>query len=102
MKNWQEHPYNWVIGSIDSNGAIHAEALVELKAHHGKMLNGKRWRWNIARQEFGSLAPRTVAEANNRIKLLTLNYEECFAVGDWLIRHGYADDNILSHGAEVD
>ena len=63
--------------------------------HNLETSKGKRWRFNIAAQDMVSLAPRTVEEANNRIKLLTLNDEEYFLVCDWLIRHGYADESIL-------
>lgn len=46
-------------------------------------------------QEFHCLAPRTIEESNNRIKMLHLNEEEHFAVCDWLVRHGYADERIM-------
>ena len=94
-QNWREHAKRWVNGCIDSHGAIHAVATVEIEAHEGKTLNGKRWRWNIGSQDFCSLAPRTVEEAKNRIQMLHLNEEEYFVVCDWLIRHGYASDEIL-------
>ena len=97
--SWREHPKRWVNGCIDSHGAIHAVATVEIEAHEGKTLNGKRWRWNIGNQDFSSLAPRTVEEANNRIVMLHLNEEEHFTVCDWLIRHGYASDDILPNAS---
>ena len=93
--NWREHKFGWVNGCIDSNGAIHANATIAIEAHKGDTLKGKRWRWNISSQDFSALAPRTVEEANNRIKLLHLNEEEYFIVCDWLIRHSYASPDIL-------
>lgn len=93
--NWREHPKRWVNGSIDSNGAIHAVALEEIEAHEGATLRGKRWRWNIARQDFSLIAPRTVEEANKRRHLLVLSDEEYFSVCNWLVQHGYAGEEII-------
>ena len=93
--NRRNHKFRWVNGCIDSYGAIFAVPTVEIESHGGKTLNGKRWRWNISSQEFMSLAPRTVEEANNRIKMLSLNDEEYFIVSDWLVCHGYADEDIF-------
>lgn len=93
--SWRDHNHRWVQGCIDSNGAISASASVFIEAHSLTLSRGKRWRWNIHAQEMTPLAPRTVEEANNRIKMLSLNDEEYFAVIDWLIRHGYADESSL-------
>jgi hypothetical protein len=101
-QNWREHAKRWVNGCIDSYGAIHAVATVEIEMHKGNTQNGKRWRWNIGDQDFSSLAPRTVEEANNRIVMLHLNEEEHFTVCDWLIRHGYASDDILPNIKRTD
>jgi len=94
-RSWRDHPKLWVNGCIDCHGAIRATATVEIEMHNLETSKGKRWRFNIAAQDMMSLAPRTEEEANNRIKLLTLNDEEYFAVCDWLIRNGYADGSIL-------
>lgn len=95
MKNWYEHSKSWVQGCIDSNGAIHAEATVNIEMHEGKLLSGKRWRWNIGSQDFSTIAPRSLEEDNNRREMLNLNNDEYFAVCDWLIRRGYASEDIL-------
>ena len=92
---WRAHSKRWVNGSIDSQGAIHASASVDIEMHSGALLNGKRWRWNIHSQEFCAIAPRTIEELNNRIRLLTLNEEELFTVCDWLVRNGFAGEEIL-------
>ena len=91
---WREHPKRWVAGCIDSSGAISAVASINMEMHDLSASRGKRWRWNIATQEMVLLCPRSVEEANHR-EMFELNAEEYFAVCDWLIRHGYADDGIL-------
>ena len=83
-----------VSGCIDSHGAITASAHKEIKGHKPEEMRGKRWRFIVHSQEFSLLMPRTVAESNDR-SWRELTDEEHFAVCDWLIRHGYASDDIL-------
>lgn len=92
---WRDHAMMSVNGCIDSNGAITARAYKNIHSHTPDESRGKRWRWLVWSQEFHSVPPRTTEEANNRIKMLHLNEEEHFAVCDWLIRHGYADEKTL-------
>jgi len=83
-----------VAGCIDSHGSISGRATKGVEVHRASESRGKRWRWIIHRQEFHNLIPKTLEEINNpRMNVLT--DEEHFAVCDWLIRHGYADDSIL-------
>lgn len=72
----------WVIGCIDSYGAIHARVANSRGSlmHTPEESKGRRWRWNIWGQEF--VATRN--PANDR-----LSKEELFAVNDWLERKGY-------------
>lgn len=72
----------WVIGCIDSYGAIHSRlARSTASLMHGpNESKGKRWRWNIWGQEF-------VATRNPTHDQLTK--EEYFDVCDWLERHEY-------------
>lgn len=95
MIDWFRHPQNWVNGSIDSYGNITATITKVIEMHDLENSKGKRWRFNIHTQDFCAIAPRTVEEANNRIKLLTLNDEEYFTVCDWLIKNKYASEDIL-------
>ncbi len=72
----------WVIGCIDSYGAItarHAKS-TGLIMHNDGELRGKRWRWNIWGQEHHSTRNPTLDR---------LSEEEVFAVNDWLERKGY-------------
>jgi len=72
----------WVIGCIDSNGAItarHAGGGQNLM-HTPSESRGKRWRWNIWGQEYQ-------ATRNGRLDELT--DDELAAVTDWLERKGY-------------
>ncbi len=84
-----------VCGCIDSLGYITARASKGISTHRPNESIGKRWRWLVQSQEFHSLAPKTVEEANNRISMLHLNDEEHFAVCDYLIKNGYAHPDIL-------
>lgn len=86
----------WVIGCIDANGAITASPSKEGRAHRPDESKGKRWRWCVWSQEMTWLPGRTVEEVNNP-RLRELSDEEHFMVCDWLIRHGYADEFILSN-----
>ena len=72
----------WVVGSIDAYGAIHARAVSGGgNVMHGPAESkGKRWRWNIWRQEY-------VATRNASHEMLT--DDEWKIVDDWLIKHGY-------------
>lgn len=71
----------WVVGSIDSYGAIHARvaksggSVMHTKAES----NGKRWRWNIWGQEFHATRAPTLDK---------LSDEEWTTVEDWLLRKG--------------
>lgn len=93
--SWRNHPMSSVAGCIDAQGEIRGRATKEIDFHPPELSKGKRWRWLIWSQDFHSVAPRTLEEANNRIAMLHLNEEEHFAVCDWLVRHGYADDSIM-------
>lgn len=84
-----------VVGCIDAHGAITARARKEIECHRPEESRGKRWRFLVWSQDFHALAPRTLEEDNNRRAMLILTEEEHFAVCDWLIRHGYADERIL-------
>lgn len=72
----------WVIGCIDSHGAITARHA----AGNGRLMHapeesrGKRWRWNIWGQEYQ-------ATRNGRLDEMT--DDELAAVTDWLERKGY-------------
>jgi hypothetical protein len=72
----------WVIGCIDSHGAIvarHATSGGNIM-HGSSESRGKRWRWNIWRQEFFSTL---------RGRLDELTEDEHSAVVEWLERRGY-------------
>lgn len=88
--------YEWVQGCIDSYGKINSEATEQIEIHDGDLMRGKRWRWNIRRQEFCNIAPRTVEELNNR-HLMVLTEEETFSVVDHLIKKGFAEDHLLEY-----
>lgn len=91
--SWRAHPMMWVLGCIDAQGAIVANATKEGRTHRLEESRGKRWRWCVWSQEFIFAGPATKAEVNQPPE--PLNDEENFAVCDWLIRHGYADDRCL-------
>lgn len=76
----------WVIGCIDSYGAITARHAAghQQVMHSSAESRGKRWRWNIWGQEF-------VATRNGRLD--EMNDEELTAVTDWLERRGYKTQN---------
>lgn len=67
----------WVIGCIDSNGAIRARhANFKGNIMHGSDEScGKRWRWNIWGQDFHATRLRQLNE---------LTAEESFLIIDWL------------------
>ena len=94
QKSFRQHPCMSVAGCIDSNGRIEAKGFREIGSHTPELSRGKKWRWLVWSQEFSLLMPTTCAEANDRTRH-DLTDEEHFAVCDWLIRHGYADDRIL-------
>lgn len=94
-RSWRDHEEMSVVGCIDSNGAITARASKEIGAHRPEESRGKRWRFLVWSQDFHAPPPRTIEEANNPRTMLVLTEEEHFAVCNWLIRHGYADDRIL-------
>jgi hypothetical protein len=81
-KNWHDHSEMWVIGCIDSHGAIIGRgAGANGNIMHGKAESiGRRWRWNIHSQDwfacFGNI---------------NLTKEEIELVGYWLVEHEYAD-----------
>jgi hypothetical protein len=99
--SWHDHPMMSVVGCIDSNGAITARACKDISGHRPEESRGKRWRFLVWSQEFNDLAPRSLDEANNLKAMLQLNDEEHFAVCDWLIKHGFADDQILTPPAPI-
>ena len=71
----------WVIGYIDSYGAIDARMVTlddTSTSHTLDLSRGHRWRWNIPDQNY--MAPRGRSE---------LTDEECFLVEDWLEKNGY-------------
>ena len=80
MGQYKANDPMWVIGCIDSYGAIIAR-----HAHGGQNYmhtlaesKGKRWRWNIWGQEYHQTAT-----------LDRLTDEEYIAVDTWLERKGY-------------
>lgn len=87
MTKWRKHPMMWVLGCIDSNGAIVAHATKEGRTHTIEESKGKRFRWCIWTQDF-NITFGGIKDA--------LTPEEYFAVCDWLIKHKYADETILS------
>lgn len=73
----------WVVGCIDSYGAISARH-VNCNGnimHTLEESKGRRWRWNIWGQEF---------HATRNPTLDKLSDEENLAVMNWLQRKGYA------------
>lgn len=72
----------WVIGCIDSYGAIKARAA----SGGGDIMHGisesagRRWRWNIWGQEFHSTRNPTLDK---------LSDEEFEIVSDWLVKKGF-------------
>lgn len=76
----------WVIGCIDSNGAITARHAAGHQSimHSPAESRGKRWRWNIWGQEYQ-------ATRNGRLDELT--DDELAAVTDWLERKGYKSES---------
>lgn len=85
-KRGQYHPDDpmWVIGCIDSYGAITARAARgrDNIMHTPNESKGKRWRWCIWSQEYHATRNPTLDD---------LSEEELFAVSDWLERNGYKD-----------
>ena len=82
----------WVIGCIDSYGAILARSDDGRQPmHRAAESRGKRWRWNVWQQKYGA--------TQNFDELST---DERFSVSDWLERHGYkqAPNDKLSHGGD--
>lgn len=79
--NWREHRCMFVIGCIDSNGAITAHAVREGRTHSPEESRGARFRWCIWSQEFCDVFGGTAR----------MTEEEFFAVKDWLIKHQFAD-----------
>lgn len=82
MKSWRDHEMMWVIGCIDSNGAIVASPSKEGRTHRPEESRGKRWRWCVWSQEFCDVFAGTGH----------LLDEEVFAIREWLIKRGYASD----------
>lgn len=83
--SWRDHEYMWVIGCIDSRGAIAASPDRIGRSHRPEESRGKRWRWCVWSQEFSVLATEHD----------TLSDDELFTVCDWLVQRGYADAGIL-------
>lgn len=93
--SWRDHDVMYVIGCIDSNGAIVANPSREGRTHRPEESKGKRWRWCVWSQEMAWGIPgRTLEEINNP-RLNELTDEESFAVWDWLRKHGYTDDRSM-------
>ena len=90
----------WVIGSIDSNGAVTAGPSKEGRMHRKEEMRGKRWRWCVWSQEFCLLGPRTLDELNDPPEPMTP--EEHFAVWDWLRKRSYTDDRSMPNEPEQD
>lgn len=78
-RKWREHPFMFVIGCIDSNGAITANPSRENRTHRPEESRGCRWRWNVHAQEFADVFAGTGHLTN----------EELFAVREWLIARGF-------------
>lgn len=72
----------WVVGCIDSHGAIIARCVAghQSVTHTPAESKGKRWRWNIWGQEYHCTRNPTLDR---------LSEEEYFQVTDWLERKGY-------------
>lgn len=69
----------WVIGTIDSHGAIRGRAAHDDSMHGPEDGPGRRWRWNVWSGEFHAVL-------GGRDNLTT---EEAYAVEDWLEKRGY-------------
>lgn len=74
----------WVVGCIDSYGAIRARVVKggESITHTPSESRGKRWRWNIWGQEFHSTRNPTLDK---------LSDEEYHLVTSWLERLGHKE-----------
>jgi len=97
-RNWRRHPKRWVIGCIDAYGAITAAAVERGRTHNEDESRGKRWRWNICRQEMAWEIPgRTIEEINNP-EINELTEDEFFIVWDWLAKRGYTDEKTMPNG----
>ena len=79
---WNKSKPMWVIGAIDSYGAIRGRAAKNPNhspTHSAEDGPGRRWRWNVWGQDFHSV----LGSDKN------ITPEECALVKDWLERHGY-------------
>lgn len=83
-----------VAGTIDWLGNIEAYPSEGIDAHKAHS-SGKHWRWLVHSQEFHDIMPRTLAEHNNR-RFNEVSPEEHFLICDWLVKNGYADDDIFN------
>lgn len=81
-KFYQPDDPMWVVGCIDSYGAIIGREVSDDGdiMHRKEESKGRRWRWNIWGQEF---------HATRNPTLDRLSQEEFEAVSDWLERRGY-------------
>ena len=91
MKDWFDHDYMYVVGSIDAYGKIHAKAVGGFKGsstltHTKDVSKGKRFRWDIYQQRWGEVR-----------RYENFTDEEQFAISDWLVRHGYAEDKSFKY-----
>jgi len=84
---WNETKPMWVIGTIDSNGAIRARASVGRNnpMHSAEDGPGRRWRWNVWGQDY-----HAVAGGHDNI-----GPEAALIVDDWLRNHGYVYDSMV-------
>lgn len=72
----------WVIGYIDSYGAIHARTAKETIMHtSGEHLSGRCWRFNVCGQEFIAV-----------LGCQRLDDEDFHKVVSWLKNKGYLDE----------
>lgn len=83
-QSWRDHPMMWVIGCIDSHGAITANPSKAGRCHTEEECRGKRFRWCVWSQELCCV-----------LGGYDLTHEEEFAVWDWLRKRNYTDDRSM-------
>ena len=79
----------WVIGGIDSNGAITAAPSKAGRCHTTEESRGKRFRWCIWSQELCCV-----------LGGYDLTDEEEFAIWDWLRKRNFTDDSSMPNAKD--
>jgi len=93
MKDWSDTGIMWVSGGIDHNGVVVGHPCYLLNQHGKEDCEPEHtaeekystpWRWSVSDQMFMDhmIPPKR-----------HMTEDEIFAVHDWLIEHGYADEN---------